>query len=80
MEKLKRHNGEAIQYMRIKSGMTVSDLAGKALVSYPHLDNIEKERKEASLEVLHRIANALNVPVTALVRDPNSLKKAAPAA
>lgn len=68
-----RHNGTAIMYLRIKDGLKPGEFAAKAGVSYPHLDNIEKERKDASLEVLHRIATALNVPVEAIVRDPATL-------
>lgn len=68
-----RHNGTAITYFRIKDGLKPGEFAAKAGVSYPHLDNIEKERKDASLEVLHRIAGALNVPIEAIVRDPATL-------
>lgn len=65
-----RHNGAAIRAMRIKDGMKPGPFATKALISYAHLDNIENERKQASPEVLYRIAKALNVPVEAIVRDP----------
>lgn len=78
--KLTRHNGMAIRYMRIKDGLKPGEFATKAGLSYAHLDNLENERKEASLEVLHRVANALNVPVESIVRDPTSLKRATDAA
>ena len=68
-----RHNGLAIRYLRIKSGLRPGELASGAVVSYQHLDNIENERKEASVEVLHRIAAALDVPVRTLLRDPSFL-------
>lgn len=55
--------------------MKPGPFATKAGISYAHLDNLENERKEASLEVLHRIAVALDVPVTALVRNPDTLAK-----
>lgn len=64
-----RHNGIAIRTFRIKAGLKPGEFATKARVSYPHLDNIENERKQASIEVLHRIAVALDVPVSAIVRD-----------
>ena len=70
---LKRHNGPAIRALRIKDGVKPGPFATKAMVSYAHLDNIENERKEASPEVLYRIAAALNVPIEAIVRDPSFL-------
>lgn len=48
--------------------------ATKAVLSYAHLDNLENERKDASLEVLYRIATALDIPVQAIVRDPRVLE------
>lgn len=75
--RLTRHNGAAIRALRIKDGLKPGEFANKALVAYSTLDNIERERKEASVEVLHRIANALNVPVEAIVRDPACLVQGA---
>ena len=72
--KLTRHNGMAIRYLRIKDGLKPGEFATKVGVSYAHLDNLENERKEASLEVLYKVANALNVPVEAIVRDSIFLK------
>lgn len=64
-----RQNGLAIRHMRIKDGMKPGEFANKALISYSTLDNIENERKSAGVEVLHRIAKALDVPVQAIIRD-----------
>lgn len=72
-DKLTRHNGLTIRCLRVKAGLKPGEFANTAGISYQHLDNIENERKEASIEVLHRIATALDVPVRALVRDPASL-------
>jgi DNA-binding XRE family transcriptional regulator len=68
--KLTRHNGAAIRALRLKTGRKIAELAAEAKCSYQQIDNVENERKEASLELLHRIATALEVPVAALVRDP----------
>jgi transcriptional regulator with XRE-family HTH domain len=64
-----RQNGLAIRHLRIKSGKKPGEFATDARISYSTLDNIENERKNASPEVLHRIAAALDVPVGALIRD-----------
>lgn len=71
---VRRHNGAAIRAFRIKAGMKPGEFATKASLSYAHLDNIENERKQASLEVLYRIASALDIPVQAIVRDPSVLE------
>lgn len=68
---LKRHNGAAIRSFRLKAGMKVAELAAAAKCSYQQLDNLENERKEASVELLHRIAQVLECSVYALVRDPS---------
>jgi transcriptional regulator with XRE-family HTH domain len=71
MADLKRHNGTAIRCFRIKlTGLKPGEFANKAGIAYSTLDNIENERKEASLEAIHRIADALGVPPEAIVRDP----------
>ncbi|WP_292605905.1 helix-turn-helix transcriptional regulator [Nocardioides sp. REDSEA-S30_B4] len=70
----RRHNGAAIRAFRIKAGMKPGEFASKASISYSTLDNIENERKNASLEVLYRIAAALKIPVEAIVRDPTALE------
>lgn len=68
-----RHNGLTIRTFRIKAGLKPGAFATMAGLSYAHLDNLENERKEASVEVLHRIAKALEVPAAAIVRDPATL-------
>lgn len=65
--------------MRIKSGKKPGEFATAARISYSTLDNIENERKNASPEVLYRIAAALDVPVAALIRDPALFAEAVPA-
>lgn len=67
--KAPRQNGVAIRHLRIKSGSKPGEFATSARISYSTLDNIENERKNASPEVLHRIAVALDVPVEAIIRD-----------
>lgn len=68
-----RHNGLTIRSFRIKAGAKPGAFATAAGIAYSTLDNIENERKEASVEALHRIAAVLEVPVGALLRDPSVL-------
>lgn len=63
-------NGSTIRAFRIKSGKRPGEFAKEVALSYSALDNIENERKNASIEVIHRIAAVLDVPPKALVRNP----------
>lgn len=69
--KMTRHNGAALRSFRVKAGKKTAELAAEAKCSYQQLDNLENERKEASIELLHRLAAVLEVPASALVRDPS---------
>lgn len=72
-----RHNGFTIRAMRVREGHKPGDFAKLVGLSYPHLDNIENERKEASDEALYRIADALRVPVDAILRERDALHRVA---
>jgi transcriptional regulator with XRE-family HTH domain len=62
-----------VRHFRIKAGLKPGELAAAARIGYSAIDNIENERKNASVEVIYRIADALKVPAAALVRDPACL-------
>lgn len=68
-----RHNGTALRCFRVKAGYKPGQFASMVSLSYAHLDNLENERKQASPEVLCRIARALEIPVGALLRDDSML-------
>jgi transcriptional regulator with XRE-family HTH domain len=72
-DKQTRHNGFTIRALRIKDGYKPGAFATMAGLSYAHLDNLENERKDASDEALYRIANALKVPIDAILRDPHAI-------
>ena len=64
-----RQNGAAIRALRRKDGQSVSDFAEATGLYVQALRNIENGSRQASWETLNRIANALCVPVAAIVRD-----------
>jgi transcriptional regulator with XRE-family HTH domain len=65
-------NGEALKTFRILRGMSRQDLAERAKpASYSHIANLETEEKDPSPELVHRLALALDVPVSALLRERN---------
>ena len=55
--------GEVIRQRRRERGLKVGEFAASVSISPQHLDNIEAGRKSASIEVLYRIANALDLPI-----------------
>jgi transcriptional regulator with XRE-family HTH domain len=69
-------NGPQIEHHRVKLGIHRSALAAKVGLSYPHLYNIEKNLKVASIEALNRIANELGVPVEELVQPDDERRSA----
>lgn len=64
--------GSKIKELRLKSNMSISALATKAGISKGYISDIEKGVKgNPSIDVLEKIANALNVNVSELF-DTNS--------
>lgn len=63
-------NGATIRALRQKDGYTTEAFAEQVGVSYSHYRNIESGRRMTSPELLNRIAQALAVPLAAILRDP----------
>lgn len=61
-----QQNGAAIREIRKREGLSVDSLAAAVLISGPHMRNIENEHRNASTELLARIAEVLHVPIAAL--------------
>lgn len=65
-----RQNGAAIRVIRQLRGMTLDALASQVLISRPYLSHLENEtRTTPSIELMAKIAEALNVPFIAVVCD-----------
>lgn len=63
-------HGPAIRALRQKDGMDVQTLANLVGISYSHLQNIEHENRQASVEHLNKIARVLQVETVAISRTP----------
>ena len=59
--------GKRIKEIRTRRNIPQTMLAAKAEISEPYLSNIECGKKKASIEVLIRIANALDTTVDCLL-------------
>lgn len=62
-----RTDGAQIRKLRIESGKKPGEFAAAVGISYVHLYNVETGSKQASPEVLHRIARELQVPADELL-------------
>ncbi len=59
--------GSVLRAERTAQGRTLSDVAGAARVSLPHLSEVERGRKEPSSEVLAAICGALGLDLADLL-------------
>ena len=60
--------GQIIGILRTRRGMSQEVLSGLAGISRSHLAMIENGRKKANVETLWRIAAALDMPLSDLIR------------
>ena len=63
-----RMTGLVIRRLREERRMTQEVLSGLAAISRSHLAEIETGRTNANIETLWRIAEALGMPLSALIR------------
>jgi transcriptional regulator with XRE-family HTH domain len=57
-----------VRVFRRHRDLRQTDLAPKAAISVPYLNQIEAGKRKPSLGVLKRLASALNIPLVILVR------------
>ncbi len=63
-----------LRILRLKQELTQKRLAAKAKMSHAYLSNIETGKADPSLSTLKRLAKALGVSVSELVKEPRSKK------
>ena len=67
-----KSNGHAVRAIRQRSGLSATQLADAIGVTRPFISNIERNYRNGSPEVIKAIADALKVPITAILLDaPN---------
>lgn len=67
---LVRHEiGEVLRDFRQQKGRTLRQVAGKASVALGYLSEVERGQKEASSEILASVAEALDVPISLIMRE-----------
>ena len=61
--------GEVLRSARMQRGMTLRELSADARVSLGYISEIERGQKEASSELLSSLCEALDVPLSEVLRE-----------
>jgi transcriptional regulator with XRE-family HTH domain len=61
--------GDVLRDFRLQKGHTLRQVSGKASVALGYLSEVERGQKEASSEILSAVAEALDVPISTIMRE-----------
>ena len=61
--------GDVLRDFRLQKGRTLRQVAGRASVALGYLSEVERGQKEASSEILAAVAEALDVPISTIMRE-----------
>ena len=61
--------GDVLRDFRLQKGHTLRQVASKASVALGYLSEVERGQKEASSEILASVAEALDTPVSVIMRE-----------
>jgi transcriptional regulator with XRE-family HTH domain len=65
--------GDVLRAERMRQGMTLRELSSTARVSLGYISEIERGQKEASSELLAALCEALDAPLSSILRDVSDL-------
>lgn len=77
MPVLRNEIGDVLRDARLTQGKTLRDISSDARVSLGYLSEVERGQKEASSELLASICEALDVPMSAILREVSDRFEAA---
>lgn len=66
---VRRLIGDVIRRRRVAQGRTLREISAAARVSLGYLSEVERGRKEASSELLAAICQALDIPLSEVLRE-----------
>ena len=69
MKDIYRFVGKRIKQERIKKGLTQQEVADLAEITNNFLSYVENGKKQASLDTIHKVSNALNISLSELFID-----------
>ncbi|MCX6395873.1 MAG: helix-turn-helix transcriptional regulator [Propionibacteriales bacterium] len=65
----RRQLGDVLRGERMRRGMTLRELSSEARISLGYISEIERGQKEASSELLSSLCDALEVPLSSVLRE-----------
>ena len=66
---LRQEIGDVLRDFRLQKGRTLRQVASKASVALGYLSEVERGQKEASSEILASVADALETPISVIMRE-----------
>ena len=66
---VRRLLGDVLRELRLEQGRTLRDVSADARVSLGYISEIERGQKEASSELLSALCEALDVPLSGVLRE-----------
>jgi transcriptional regulator with XRE-family HTH domain len=73
MTVLRERIGEVLRSQRMQQGRTLREVSADAQVSLGYISEVERGQKEASSELLAALCSALDVPLSAVLREVSDL-------
>lgn len=73
MAVLRQLIGEVLRTQRVAKGLTLRQVSAQARVSLGYISEVERGQKEASSELLAALCDALDVPMSQVLRDVGSI-------
>ena len=61
--------GDVLRDIRLQKAMTLRQVASRASVALGYLSEVERGQKEASSEILASVADALDTPISVIMRE-----------
>lgn len=61
--------GDVLRDFRLQKGQTLRQVATRASVALGYLSEVERGQKEASSEILASVADALDIPISVIMRE-----------
>ena len=65
----RRQLGDVLRGERMRRGMTLRELSSEARISLGYISEIERGQKEASSELLSSLCQAMDLPLSDVLRD-----------
>lgn len=66
---IRQEVGDVLRSHRLRQGQTLRQVAARASVALGYLSEVERGQKEVSSEILASVADALNLPLSVVMRE-----------